>query len=159
MKNYIIILLLVCILVISSYYFRLNKIIILNKFPANDLNPIEGVDSPLFLFLFFSSKNCLPCLEIIEVLNNLPKNYQVIGIVPENDLLYESELRDLTGAQFALRSFKNYEKYAPRYAPSLVGVSRSKKILFVLPGVPKEKEYLEGFLHELSRKAYPILIE
>jgi thiol-disulfide isomerase/thioredoxin len=159
MKNYIIALLIVLVIVIISFQYKTNRRGIFSNFPGDDLQPHESIDAPVFLFLFFSLKSCQPCLEIVEVLNNLPSNFRVIGVVPESDLAHKNELKDLSGSRFLLRSLKGYKKYKPFYNPTLIGVSKSKKILFILPGVPKEKEYLENFLDEFSRKAYPILVK
>lgn len=48
----------------------------------------------LFLFLFFSKKDCPPCIkESIEVLNDLPPQYCTAVIAPVEDLKNETELR------------------------------------------------------------------
>lgn len=158
MKKYIILLLIVLILVLSSYIYKLYRLNIYRNFPSNELQTIKNIEAPLFLFLFFSIHNCESCLEIIEVLNRLPKYFIVIGIVPENELLKEEELREKTGVQFKLISLKKYLKFLPLYAPTLCGVSKNKKLLFVLPGVPYGKNYLKKFLFEFYEKAYPLLI-
>lgn len=149
----------VCILALSSYIYKLNKTNIFYKFPYKKLNKInDEMKDSLHLFLFFSMKNCPPCLDIIDVLNDLENNFQVIGIVPKQELLIEKDLRRITGAKFRLESVEKYQRFMPIYAPTIVGVSSQKTILFVLPAVPYEKEYLRQFLTEFHRKAYPILM-
>jgi hypothetical protein len=96
---------------------------------------------------------------VIEVLNRLPNYFKVVGIIPEIELKEENELRNITGANFELRSVKKYKRFLPQYAPTLIGVSKKKRIFFVLPSVPYEKEYLEQFLLEFFRKAYPLILE
>jgi len=98
------------------------------------------------------------CLEIIEVLNNLPPHFVVIGLVPPNELKEEKELRSITGASFPLRDAAKYKKYIPFYAPSIIGVSPKGYIIFTLPGVPGEKAYLENFLNSIYGRLYPIFV-
>ena len=163
MKNYLIAFLLVVILVLSSFVYKNSHTSSRNRiyhgFPLTDLEESYDVDVPLYLFLFFSKNNCPPCLEIIEVLNSLPKQFKVTGIVPEHELKIEKEIRDQTGAAFKLIGVKNYMKYATLYTPSLIGVSGKGKIYFVIPGVPGEKEYLKEFLESFYTKAYLLLID
>jgi len=124
MKKYIIVLLIVCILALSSYIYKLNKTNIFYNFPYEKLNKInDEMKDSLHLFLFFSIKNCPPCLDIIDVLNDLENNFQVIGIVPKQELLIENDLRRITGAKFRLVSMEKYQRFMPIYAPTIVGVS------------------------------------
>ena len=159
MTKYIIVLLIVCILALSSYIYRYNKTNIFNNFPYEKLSKLnDDMKDSLHLFLFFSIKNCPPCLDIIDVLNDLENNFQIIGIVPKQELLIEKDLRKITGAKFKLLSMVKFQRFIPKYAPTIVGVSGQKKILFVLPAVPYEKEYLRQFLTEFYRKAHPLLM-
>jgi len=89
----------------------------------------------------------------------LPKQFKVFGIIPEDELLSEKELKHKTGANFELISMKEFKKFIPLYAPTLIGVSRNRNIYFVLPGVPYAKEYLEQFLIDFYYKAYPLILE
>lgn len=162
MKNYIIGTLTVIILVLASIIYK-NEISpsLRNRFPVSEeTKSVETkVEVPLLLYVFFSKRNCIDCLEIIDALNNLPPQFVVFGIVPEHELKEEKELRRLTGAAFHLLSASNYKKYIPWYTPSILGVSPEGDILFVLPGVPGEKEYLLNFLDSLYGKIYPIFDE
>lgn len=107
MRNYIIVLLIVIILFLSSYVYKSNKIRKLDNFPTEKfIEKIEKKDDNLLLILFFSIKNCEPCLEIISVLNNLPGHYNVYGVVPTDELLLVDEIRKKTEFKFEIRGKK-----------------------------------------------------
>jgi hypothetical protein len=161
MKNYLIAFLLVVILALSSLIYKNSHSTVERiyfGFPLTDIEESIDVDVPLYLFLFFSNNNCPPCLEIIEVLNSLPSQFKVMGIVPEHELKKESNIRNQTGAVFKLIGVKNYRKYATLYTPTLLGVSGAGKIFFVIPAVPGLKVYLVNFLESFYKKAYTLLI-
>jgi hypothetical protein len=158
MKNYIIGLLAVMIVVLASIMYK-NEASPRYRFPVLENTQAANKDAPLYLYVFFSKSNCPDCLEIIDVLNNLPPYFAVYGIVPENELKDENELRRITKAAFPLMSVSKYRKYVPRYAPTIVGISPpTGDILFILPGVPGEKDYLRTFLDNLYNKIYPIFL-
>jgi hypothetical protein len=160
MKNYIIGVLVVIIVVLSSLLYKQHKTSVPKRFPALEEAKKGDAEVPLILYVFFSKKNCLDCMEGMEVLNKLPPHFVVLGIVPKKELEDEKELRSITGAEFPLMTAENYRKYIPWYTPSIVGVSPiDGKIIFMLPGVPGEKEYLENFLESLYSKLYPIFAE
>ena len=98
-------------------------------------------------------------LEFIETLNQLRENYEVIGLVPEEELLVESELREITEAKFELRSLEKFRKFLPNYAPSLFGVDRKGKVFFVLPGVPGGNIYLRQFLDSFMHRAKSLIYD
>lgn len=158
MKNYLIVFLMVVILALTSIIYKNSKSSIYDGFPLKKISTAD-VDAPLFLYVFFSKNNCRDCMQVIELLNILPIQYRVVGVVPENELEKESELRSMTKAEFPLISIAKYKKYIPPYAPSILGISRKGKIYFILPGVPKAKEYLQKFLDEFHHKVYPSLIQ
>ncbi len=143
MKNYLLILLIVIILVLISFMYRSNHTNILNGFFKTDLKNIDSINDQFYLVLIFSKHNCEPCLEVIEVLNNLPEHFKVIGLVPERELADEEDLRNKTNAKFELIGLKKFKRYIPPYAPTLFGISQNDEIFFILPGVPYEKNYLE----------------
>ncbi|MDQ1354064.1 MAG: hypothetical protein QG657_4373 [Acidobacteriota bacterium] len=159
MKNYVIGLLVVVIVVLASIMYKNEYSPPKNRFPLpKEISTFE-TKAPLILYVFFSKSNCPDCLEIIDVLNNLPPYFAVFGIVPEDELKEEKELRRITKAAFPLISVSKYRKYIPWYAPTIVGVSSvNGDILFTLPGVPGEKAYLEIFLESLYKKLYPIFL-
>lgn len=146
--------------VIFSFMYKDARSPVLGKFPI-DIPPQENVsdDPPLFLCFFFSRHHCPVCLEAIEILNQLPQQFVVTGIVPVGELKNEADFRNATGAVFNLVSFKeSYRRFTPHYAPAIFGVKSNGDILFVLPGVPGEKEYLYDFLINFYSKSIEILI-
>ena len=162
MKNYLIGLLIVAILLLSSFLYKNSHTTqdgIYHGFPLTGIEQSGDTDVPLYLFLFFSERNCPPCLEIIEVLNSLPPQFKVAGVNPEHELKREKEVRQNTGAAFELIGIKNHRKFATLYTPSLIGVSGKGKIYFVIPGVPGGKEYLKEFLESFYEKAYLLLLD
>jgi len=158
MRNYIILLLVVIILALSSYVYKIHKENIFQKFPNHVID--NESESSLYLFLFFSVKNCRPCLDIVEVLNRLPNKYKVIGVIPEGEFTKEDNLkfiREKLGAEFEIKKMNKFRKYIPQYAPTLIAVSRSKEIMFVLPAVPNEREYFERFIESFYNRAWTLL--
>jgi hypothetical protein len=131
------------------------------NFPIENefLQRAKDVEVPLFLYVFFSKRNCHDCLEIINILNDLPPHFIVVGVVPESELKNEKELRAITGAAFPLVSSKKYRSFLPWYAPTIIGVSPHSKVLFSLPGVPGETDYLKKFLNSLYSKIYPVFLQ
>ncbi len=159
MKNYVIGVLVVIILVLTSLLYKNNETTVDKRFPVMETSHPEDVEVPLFLFVFFSKKNCIDCMEFIEVLNELESHFVVSGIVPENEIGDEEEIRRLTGATFPLVSASRYRKFVPFYTPAVMGVSPKGDIVFLLPGVPGEKEYIRNFLGSLYQKLYPIFLQ
>lgn len=156
MKNYIIALLAVTVIFLGSVIYKSNISSIFRYFPIHKFKAEEG-NARIYLIFYFSMKNCLPCLDIIEILNQLPHHYKVIGIVPELELQFEDELRMITSARFELRSLKKFKKYMPTYSPSLFGINQKGEILFILPGVPGENVYFRQFLESFIRRASSLL--
>ncbi len=161
MNKYIIGTLLVIILALSSYIYKdrnLKKNQSLSpslriEFSSEDKNP------RMYLFVFFSKKNCRDCLEIIDVLNELPSSYFVVrGIVPDSELKKINEIRWVTGAAFPIDGQSKFKNFKPVYTPSIVGASRKGEVFFVLAGVPGEKEYLSKFLDSIYNKLYNYLL-
>jgi hypothetical protein len=159
MKNYIITILAVCLLISISLLYKGETKRIFKDFPSSNIEKSEEIEGPLHLYLFFSRDNCADCLEVIDVLNTLPEHFLVKGVVPEKELASEDALRKKSGAMFPIIGLNGYRKFSPYYWPTLIGVTKSNKILFVLPGVPNEKKYLEEFLNPFYRRVYPLLIE
>lgn len=159
-KNSVIGFLIVCILVIFSFMYKDSRSPVLGKFPVES-QPGENAsgEPPLYLFFFFSRHHCPVCLEAIEILNQLPPQFVVTGIIPVNELQNEADFRNATGAAFKLMSFKeSYKRFTPHYAPTVFGVKANGDILFVLPGVPGEKEYLYDFLINFYSRSIEILL-
>jgi len=158
MKKYIILVLIFLSLFLFSIIYKIENRNILGHFPSHQNTKENKSTSPyLNLFIFFSVKNCKPCLEIIEVLNKLPEEFNVIGIIPENEFAIEEQVRRITKAKFKVVSQKKFKRFSPNYYPTIIGVSPREEILFVLPGVPNEKEYLINFLNDFFKKANILL--
>ncbi len=159
MKNYIIGILAVAVLVIGSFYYKSTLNDIYNGFPQVDIQTKTDVENPFYLYYFFSSKNCGDCLRVTEVLNHLPEQFVVIGVVADYDFRDKAALRKNTGANFEIISFRDFKKYIPPYWPSIIGVDKNRKIYFILPCVPGEKEYLESFVSSFYERAYSMFLE
>lgn len=162
MKNYIIGIMAVIILFLISVIYKNNK-----PGQAGMSFPVQeeikdrvnkDVDVPLYLFVFFSRRNCHDCLQVIQELNHLGPQFIVTGIVPQNELNEEKELRAITGAAFPLVSMNQYNRFLPWYTPSIIGVSPDGIILFSLPGVPQQSEYIKKFLDSLYGKLLYIFL-
>lgn len=159
MKNYFIGLLIVFSVFLSSVIYKNSKISNLEKFPVKSEIQNEKDEPKLHLFLVFSKRNCHDCLGIIDVLNELPSQFIVVGIVPEKEMKNSVEIREITGAEFPLKPLKKvYLKFLPNYSPTIIGSDYRGKVYFVLPGVPNEKDYLEKFLTDFYSKAFTLLI-
>jgi hypothetical protein len=159
MKNYIIGVLLVGIILLSSIIYKNGKELILQDFPIEKIVKKQRSDIPYFyIYLFFSKRNCPDCLKVIDVLNNLPEYFIVRGIVPAEELSEEKNLRETTGAKFELESMsKKYQKFLPLYNPTIYGVDSQGIIYFILPGIPQEEDYLKRFLVTFYYKTYNLL--
>ena len=161
MKNYIIGTLLVAILVLSSLMYK-NSQTPHTSFPIPEevsMRVEKDVEIPMFLFIFLSKHNCHDCLEVIKELNSLPPHFIVTGIVPDRQLENEKEVRMITNAEFPLLGMSKFRKYEPWYTPGIIGTSYNGTILFTLPGVPEEKEYVKKFLNSLYAKVFSIFLE
>lgn len=160
MKNYITGVMIVCMTVMGTFLYKASKTPVLDGFPIDWPAKKNTSGEPLFhIFIFFSRNNCPVCLESVKVLNQLQSPFIVTGIVPGNELENESEIRSTTGAAFKLVSSRDsYKKFNPHYQPSIFGVSGKGRILFILPGVPGQAEYLDNFLVEFYGKSLEILI-
>ena len=162
MKNYIIGIMAVIILFLVSVIYK-------NTSPgqAGTTFPVleetrervpKDVTVPLYLYVFFSSRNCYDCLQVVRELNDLEPHFIVTGVVTEDELKDEKKIRSITGVTFPLVSINKYNKFLPWYTPSIIGVSPNGVILFNLPGVPQQEENIGKFLHSLYGKVYFMLL-
>ncbi|MCP4214427.1 MAG: hypothetical protein GY765_07205 [bacterium] len=159
MKNYIIAFLVVCLVVMGTFLYKAYLTPVLNGFPLSGAVVEDSGEPPLYLFIFLSRNNCHVCMEAVTVLNMLPKPFVVTGIVPGEELRDEAGFRKTTGATFRLAEFQAmYRRFNPYYSPAIFGVSAKGRVLFVLPGVPEQKEYLYNFLVNFYGKAMELLI-
>ncbi|HAV41805.1 MAG TPA: hypothetical protein DCW97_05280 [Acidobacteria bacterium] len=159
MKKLLFILTGVVILFLSSLIYREKVTPITTNFPIGQLEQESSSEIKLNLILFFSIKNCFPCLKVIEILNNPPDGMRVIGIVPERELPSLCQIRQITGARFPIYSSTRLRKYCPIYAPTLYGIGPDGTIYFMLSCVGIEETYLRGYLSEFMQKASYLLIE
>lgn len=157
MKNYLIGLLVVIILVLSSLLYKKSVITVDKKFPVLEKQEKSDIEVPLYIYAFFSKKSCFECIGFIEVLNNLPPQFIVYGVVPAEELKDEKEIRQMSGAQFPLLSASKYKRYIS-WSPSFIGVSPKGDVLFALPGIRGEKEYVAKFLDSLYNEVYSIFL-
>ncbi len=158
MKKFWFTLAVVIILFLSSLIYREKVTPITINFPIRQLEQISSAETELNLILFFSLKNCPPCLRVIDFLNNPPGGTRVIGVVPEKELPLLDEIRQTSGARFPIYSSRKLRKYCPIYAPTLYGVGPDGTIYFRLPCIGTEEAYLPGYLSEFMRKASYLLI-
>jgi len=159
MKNYLIGILLVAILFLGSLVYKEQNTKVCQHFPVPEgLKKKSAENIPLYLFLFFSKNDCSSCLqEVIGILNRLPAQFCVAGVVPREELKDEKELRRLIGVSFPLYSYREFKKYLPWYTPTLFGVSPGGKIIFVLPGIPGQISNLRNTFDSIYRKLSPSL--
>lgn len=155
MKNYVIGLLLVIIILLGSFLYKINQRDVYHGFQDVKNNNKGDIENPFYLFFFFSYKNCSPCLEVIDVLNKLRPPFVVVGVAQPEELRDESFLRNELGITFRIISISKFKKYVPPYMPTIIGVNQNRKIYFILPSVPHEKEYLEEFLTIFYERVYP----
>jgi len=140
----------VIILYLSSIIYRERVTPVTTHFPVKRLGEEFRGEIQLNLILFFSMKNCPPCLKVIDYLNKPPDGVRVVGIVPEKEIQLLNKIRQTTGAGFPIYSFKRWRRYNPIYAPTLFGVGPEGNIYFMLPCVGLEENYLPGYLAEVS---------
>lgn len=154
MKRLIYVLIGVIILYLISVIYRNDITPILIDFPVEDLviNPESEVK--LYLVLFFSRKNCPPCVQqVVEYLNHPRENVQVIGIIKKEEINFLDEIRELTGAEFPIKTLKKWKKYRPNYAPTLYGIGRDGKVYFIFACTAIEEIYLRVYINEFLKKA------
>jgi hypothetical protein len=154
-RNYIIGLLAVAVLFFGSVIYKHQNTKACHHFPIPESLKKRSADVPIYLFLFFSKNNCVPCLsDFIEVLNSLPSQFRTAGIVPEDELKNEVELKKVKGVSFPLFSFREYKKYLPGYTPTLFGVSPAGEIVFILPGTQEKMTDLRDIITSIYGKMY-----
>ncbi len=145
-RNIPVIVLVIMIIVLASYIYRCYHENIFSNFPLGRDGFPRTESKAIFLFFYFHSHDCPECLEVIQMLNNLPRHFCVKGIVPKNELKDEDGIRRMTGAIFPFESIEKYNKFIPPISPALIGVSEEKTVLFILPAVPGQKDYILDFL-------------
>jgi hypothetical protein len=134
------------VIVLLSFVYRDMSRSAYEGFPQ-DLKKAEGTESPcLFLYLFFHSHDCPTCLQIIQVLNALPSHFRITGVVPEDEFVNKKLIRQMTGVTFPLVSASPYKRFRSPITPVMLGVNKRGQVLFVLPAIPDQEDYLLDFL-------------
>jgi len=156
MKNYLIGCLALCLLASASMIYRQGQT---NVFLGFDKNLGPAGEPTLYLYGFFSSDSCMPCAELIGVLNQLPEDFRVTGVVPQGDAPRIPLLREQYQVRFPIYGAAKFRRYKPVVNPTIIGVSRGGKLLFVLPCVTLEPEEIRAFLDDLHLKLSPYLAD
>jgi hypothetical protein len=156
LKNHAIEILVVSILLLTSIIYE-NSCSLGLPFPFHEKAKVRAanIDIPIFLYVYFSQRNCRDCLEILQVLNDLLPQVIITIVVLEGELEEEKEVKGVTGIAFLLIHFSKYSKrHHLWYTPSIIGDSHNRMNIFSLSGVSGEKDYLESFLKSLYDKTY-----
>jgi hypothetical protein len=157
-RNYIIGVLAVTILFLGSIVYKQQNAMFCHHFPIPGNLKNKSNEPPFYLFLFFSKKDCLACLlKTIEVINTLPSQFYTVGVVPDEELKDEKELKRLTGGSFPLYGYEKYKKYLPWHTPTLFGISPAGKIIFVLPAVEGQEASLGSTIRAIYGNLYSYL--
>jgi len=154
MRKLVYILVGVIVLYLLSVIYRERLTPVLIRFPVEEQGEESKNEVRLNLFLFFSRKNCPPCLQqVINYLNQPTENVRVVGIIHDEELKFLEEIRQTTGARFPVRSFKRWKRYRPNYAPTLYGVGPDGRVYFIIACTGREESYLRTYIDEFMRKA------
>lgn len=148
----------VVILFLGSVVYKQHRMGVFQHFPipGNVKNKTNDAQPQLYLFLFFSKNDCIPCLEeISEVLDSMSSQFIIIGIIPDEELKNEEELRRLTGFTFPFFNYQQFKKYLPWHSPTLLGVTPGGDVIFMFPGITSQKVFLENFLVAAFKKFSP----
>jgi hypothetical protein len=153
MKKLAVLLMGVIILYLGSVIYRDRVTAMTARFPIERLEGTAKGESCFYLVLFFSMNNCLPCLQVVDFLNEPPDRVRVVGIVPDAELPRIEEVRQTTKARFPIFGLKKWRRYDPVYAPTLFGIGPDGNVYFILPCVGLEESYFYAYFSEFVRKA------
>lgn len=156
MKNYVIATLAVAILLLGSIIYKKENTMVMHHFPIPGRYMVRGAgEPPVYLFFFFSRQNCSTCLtHTVKVLNGLKPPFYPVGVVPDDELLKEGELRQVTGVRFPVGPFREFKKYIPWKTPTLYGVSAAGRIIFAHPSFQEWEIGYDSFLPAAYGKYY-----
>ena len=147
------------IIIAASFAYRDYRQNIYLEFPINRISSEDEGVIPFYLFFYFHSHDCPQCLKVITILNNLPRHFQIKGLVPEDEIRNVAIIKEMTGAIFELASIEKYKKFIPLISPALIGVSKEGAVLFILPAIPDQEEYLLDFLESFYYNRISVGIE
>jgi hypothetical protein len=125
--------------------------------PKNEQS-VHEIPFFLYLYFFFSNEDAPGALQIIQHLNGLPTHFKVVGVVPDQEMESESQLRRKTGATFPIKKMSLYQRYKPFHTPTLYGVSERGRIYFIQPVSTTEIACLKRFLYTFYQDIYPALL-
>lgn len=156
MKKLFITFIAVVIIFLCSLIYKNFVTPIFVNFPIKELaeSPYNRNQTTFYLILFFSKKNCPPCVQqAISSLNYLPQNVKVFGVIKDEETQFIDYMKSQFDIKFPVKTIKNWKKFRPNYAPTLYGVDSKGRIFFVLPCVGLEESYFHSYLDEFLRKA------
>ena len=154
MRKYLAGVLAICVIVLASMLYKQGR---QNVFSGFDKATAQVGEPVLFLYGFFSSESCAPCGELIGVLNNLPEQFRVTGIVPRAEAPQTELLRQEYQIRFPVQSSARFKRHLPLVTPTVIGTSRGGRILFVLPCTTLGPEEIRTFLIDFQVKLAPYL--
>lgn len=157
MSRYLAGILALCLLVLVSIIYKQNRTNALLGFEKGDL--AQASEPVLYLYGFFSSDSCMPCGEVIGVLNQLPDYFKVTGVVPKREAHRIGALREQYKIQFPIHDPSRYRRYRPLINPTVIGTSVKGKILFILPCATLRPDEIRTFLMNFHLKLGPYLAD
>ena len=108
MKKYYIILGIIFVLLTVSFIYKVNiSKNIFKNFPFDSDKKNTNDENKFQIFIFFNKNTCKSCMGVIDVLNRMPEQFKVYGVVPGSELKNEMALRNRTGASFDLLQWDN----------------------------------------------------
>lgn len=155
MKRYLVVVLALCLMVAVSMLYKQSRLNALLGF--YEPSPSRAREPVLYLFGFFSTDSCMPCGELIGVLNRLPGDFQVIGIVPQGEAAQVEQIKEQYQIKFPIHNVKKYRRYKPLINPSIIGTSSKGRVLFVLPCATLQPDEITSFLMGFQMKLAPYL--
>lgn|GEM_PF-2098624 len=157
MKRYLVGVLALALLVSISMLYKQSRQNALHGFYKADPSDIGG--PVLHLYGFFSSDSCMPCGEVIGVLNQLPEDFRVTGVVPQGEASRIGQLKEQYRIRFPVHSAAKYRRYGPVIYASIIGASARGKILFILPCATLRPDEIVSFLVDFHMKLAPYLAD
>lgn len=156
MKNYLIATLIAIIIFMGTFIFRIQNTMVLKQFPVPAIEKVNDSTEPtLFLFLFFSKKGCKDCSDkVVRLLNGLTDMFLITGVIPEDELENQQEIRNEKGITFQLHGFGRYRNYLPPKIPTLICVNSSGEVIFIRPVFKEQTKELESLLAKVYGNRY-----
>jgi len=159
MNKYLVISIIVILLLFVSYLYKHSSESIFSSFPNTFIRSNHSASAPLYLFFVFTRNTCPPCMDIVELLNRLDEHFIVTGIIPEKDIELKDSLISEYNIKFNVVSLKGKKRILPYFNPTIMGVTKSRKILFAIPCVAGMNSFFEIYLNDFYRRAQQNLIQ